>query len=173
MIPDVFKEGGPMNVRGRQVHISVEGINEYYGLENVNHTGGHAQDPILTMYNEELAKDLRMSGTGKWFSYHAVMKREDLQLDSAVWFDFCSYSLFPKSTRGMLIPDMAYVLYSICHNLPINVGYFIRQQISDIRYNRLSGYGFPSLITHFCTHHCCWIGAGITNWLPNTMSLNC
>ncbi|KAL5767362.1 hypothetical protein ACOSP7_013973 [Xanthoceras sorbifolium] len=35
MILDVFMNGGPVNVKGRQVAITVEVINEYYMLENV------------------------------------------------------------------------------------------------------------------------------------------
>ncbi|KAL5834484.1 hypothetical protein ACOSQ4_013981 [Xanthoceras sorbifolium] len=132
MIPDVFKNGGPLSVKGHEVHISVEAINEYYELENVNHTGEHTDNPTLTLYNEDLVRDFHMSGKGTWLSSRAVMKSEELPLDSTFWYEFCLYYLFPKSTRGMVSPDVAYVLYSIRHNLPINIGFLIRQQITAI-----------------------------------------
>ncbi|KAL5834482.1 hypothetical protein ACOSQ4_013979 [Xanthoceras sorbifolium] len=87
MIPDVFMNDGPVNVKGRQVAITVEAINEYYMLEN----------------------DLRTSGEGTWLSNRAVLKIEELHLDSAFWNEFCLYSLFPKSSRSMVSPVMAYV----------------------------------------------------------------
>ncbi|KAL5757460.1 hypothetical protein ACOSP7_020071 [Xanthoceras sorbifolium] len=148
MIPDVFKKGGPVNVRGRQVDISVESKNEYFGLEDVNHMGGHADDPVVTLYNEELVKDLQ-SRKGSWLSSRAVLTTEELHFDSALWNEFCLYSLFPNENGGMVSPDMAYVLYSIRHNLPINIGFLIRQQIADIGNSGLVTCDFPSLITHF------------------------
>ncbi|KAH7571409.1 hypothetical protein JRO89_XS04G0045500 [Xanthoceras sorbifolium] len=84
---DVFKNGGPLSVKGHQVHISVEAVNEYYELENVNHTGEHTDNPTLTLYNEDLVRDLRMSGKGTWLSSRAVMKSEELQLDSTFWYN--------------------------------------------------------------------------------------
>ncbi|KAL5760692.1 hypothetical protein ACOSQ2_019530 [Xanthoceras sorbifolium] len=150
MIPDVFKKGGLVSVKGRQVDISVKSINEYFRLEDVNHMSGHTDDPVLTLYNEELVKDLRRSGKGSWLSSRAVLIKEELHFDAAFWKKFCLYSLFSKSSNSMLILDMAYVLYSICHNLPINFGYIIRQQIAVTGYCGVGRCGFPSLITHFC-----------------------
>ncbi|KAL5836882.1 hypothetical protein ACOSQ3_014051 [Xanthoceras sorbifolium] len=92
---NVFMNGGPVNVKGRQVAIIMEAINKYYMLEN---------------YNEELVKDLRTRGEGTWLSNCAVLKSEELHLDLAFWNEFCLYSLFPKSSRSMVSPDMAYVL---------------------------------------------------------------
>ncbi|KAL5824314.1 hypothetical protein ACOSQ3_020377 [Xanthoceras sorbifolium] len=137
MKPDVFKEGGPVIVNGRQVDISVEAINEYSVLEDVNHTGGHADDHVLAMNNEELAKDLRRSGTGTWLSSRAVLTIEELHFNAAFWYKFCYYSLFPKSTWGMVSPDMTFVLYSIRHNLPINIGVLVRKQIVAIGYSKV------------------------------------
>ncbi|KAL5822460.1 hypothetical protein ACOSQ4_020360 [Xanthoceras sorbifolium] len=166
MIPDVFKKGGPVNVRGRQVGISVESKNEYFGLEDVNHMGGHADDPVVTLYNEELVKDLQRSRKGSWLSSRAVLTTEELHFDSALWNEFCLYSLFPNENGGMVSPDMAYVLYSIRHNLPINIGFLIRQQIADIGNSGLD-------LRVYYRHHRVWTGAGIMYLLSNDMSLNC
>ncbi|KAL5844052.1 hypothetical protein ACOSQ3_010080 [Xanthoceras sorbifolium] len=162
MIPDVFMNGGTVNVKGCQVAISVEAINEYYGLEN---------NPLLTQYNKELAKDLRTSGKGTWFSNHAILKSEELHLDSAFWNEFCLYSLFPKSMQSMVSPDMAYVLYSIRHNLSINIGYLIRQEITAIGFNGESMYMQDMRLSY--PHHRILTSTNITNWLPNDTSLNC
>ncbi|KAL5808315.1 hypothetical protein ACOSQ3_029006 [Xanthoceras sorbifolium] len=83
MVPEEFLIGGPVFVKGHEVDISVEAINEYYRLEtDVNHVGGLAPNPNLTPYNEDLAKYLRTSGTAIWTSSGDVMKCEELRLDS-------------------------------------------------------------------------------------------
>ncbi|KAL5764163.1 hypothetical protein ACOSQ2_016757 [Xanthoceras sorbifolium] len=74
MILDDFLASGPVMVRGRPVFMSVEAINEYFGLETdpslVDDLAAH---PHFTHYNEELTKDLRSSGKPIWNSKSAIL----------------------------------------------------------------------------------------------------
>ncbi|KAL5747095.1 hypothetical protein ACOSQ2_024392 [Xanthoceras sorbifolium] len=136
MVPEEFMIGGPIFVKGHEVDMNAEAINEYYKLEtDLNHVGGLATNPILTPYNKVVAKDLQTSGKATCTSSRAVMKREELQ--------------------------MTFVLYNILYNLPINIGSLIRQQITAIGFLGIDALTTTWLPTDMSLN--CWCMTLIAN----------
>ncbi|KAL5760644.1 hypothetical protein ACOSP7_019156 [Xanthoceras sorbifolium] len=79
MICDDFLTSGPVMVRGQLVFMSVEAINEYFGLEtDPSLVDGLTAYPHFTHYNEELAKDLWSSGKTTWNSRSAILRHAEL-----------------------------------------------------------------------------------------------
>ncbi|KAL5747929.1 hypothetical protein ACOSQ2_025226 [Xanthoceras sorbifolium] len=127
MISNDFLNDGPIIVRGQPVFMMAAAINEYFGLEtDPSLKKGLATYSHFTHYNEELAKDLRSSGNPTWNSRSAIMRHAELRLESAFWNIFVCHSLLPRRHRTTITQDLACVLYSICHDLPINVGCIIK-----------------------------------------------
>ncbi|KAL5762929.1 hypothetical protein ACOSP7_019193 [Xanthoceras sorbifolium] len=53
MVPEVFENGGRVYVRGRQVHMIVKAINDYYKLDtDVDHVDWEALNPKCIAYGE-------------------------------------------------------------------------------------------------------------------------
>ncbi|KAL5798673.1 hypothetical protein ACOSQ2_003493 [Xanthoceras sorbifolium] len=151
MISEDFLTNGPIMVKGRPIFISVEAINEYFGLEtDTTLMDGLAPNPNFTHYNEELATDLRRNGEPTWNSKSSIMRHAELRLDSAFWNVFVCHSLLLRRHRATITQDLACVLYIIRHDLPINIGYIIKQEIAVIACTKVGCLSFPSLITYFC-----------------------
>ncbi|KAL5766356.1 hypothetical protein ACOSP7_016973 [Xanthoceras sorbifolium] len=117
MVLEVFDNGGTVYVRGRQVHMSVMAINDYYILDtDADHVDWEALNPKCIAYGDALAY----------------------------------YYMLPSEQGEILGKKMASFIYAIRHNLPINIGYLIRQSIAKMGKVGVGKICFPSLITHFC-----------------------
>ncbi|KAL5816017.1 hypothetical protein ACOSQ3_024395 [Xanthoceras sorbifolium] len=133
MISEDFFIGGLVMVRGRPIFMSVEAINEYFGLEtDTTLVDGLAPHLNFIHYNEELAKDLRRSREPTWNFRSSILRHVELWLDSAFWNVFICHSLLLRWHRTTITQDLACVQYSICHDLPINIGYIIKQEIAAV-----------------------------------------
>ncbi|KAL5766335.1 hypothetical protein ACOSP7_016952 [Xanthoceras sorbifolium] len=149
-IVDVFENGGAVYVRGRQVHMTVKAINDYYRLDtDADHVDWEALNPKCIAYRDALAQDLGTIRQPTRTSSGIVMFREQLKLDSAFWNEFSYYSVLPSEQGAILSKKMACFIYAIRHNLPINIGYLIRQSIAKMGKVGVGKICFPSLITHF------------------------
>ncbi|KAL5755872.1 hypothetical protein ACOSQ2_020618 [Xanthoceras sorbifolium] len=84
MVPEVFENGGAVYVQGRQVHMSVKAISDYYRLDtDSNHVDWEALNPKCIVYGDALAQDLGTIGKPTRTSSGIVMFREQLNFDSA------------------------------------------------------------------------------------------
>ncbi|KAL5764601.1 hypothetical protein ACOSQ2_017195 [Xanthoceras sorbifolium] len=96
MVQDVFENGGAVYVRGRQVHMTVKAINDYYRLDtDADHVDWEALNPKCIAYRDALAQDLGTIRQPTRTSSGIVMFREQLKLDSAFWNEFSYYSVLP------------------------------------------------------------------------------
>ncbi|KAL5758256.1 hypothetical protein ACOSP7_020867 [Xanthoceras sorbifolium] len=101
MVPDDFFAWGTVVVQGRQITLTPEIVNEYYGLPNLSQApSGMERHQFFTIHNQDLAGSLRIDGHRYWSNsnnhdlFHADL---DLLIDR---FVIRGKSLVPKGPLG-------------------------------------------------------------------------
>ncbi|KAL5736724.1 hypothetical protein ACOSQ2_031512 [Xanthoceras sorbifolium] len=129
---------------------SLKVVSEFYAAMVQEVFDNGVLNPKCIAYGDALVQDLGTIGQPTQTLSGIVMFREQLKLDSAFWNEFSYYSVLPSEQGAILSKNMACFIYAIRYNLPINIGYLIRQSMAKMGKVGVGKICFPSLITHFC-----------------------
>ncbi|KAL5791764.1 hypothetical protein ACOSP7_000358 [Xanthoceras sorbifolium] len=154
MYPPHFHDHGIVPVRGVQIRITPEIINQHFGIVPQPHLRlGYPELLLFSDHNSELAASLRMSGEGVWHEGDGSIRHRQLHIDATFWQVFSDFSLRPTKRRTTLIMETARLIHYIRAGLALDIGVLIRDEILHVG-RRLRGVlPFPCLITHICASH--------------------
>ncbi|KAK1575087.1 hypothetical protein Q3G72_002470 [Acer saccharum] len=142
MVPHRFTQGIPVIVRGREILITANKINEWFGTSQDlgDYVDGIPNHDFFEPYNGYLAADLRMDANPMWNDYLSPLLLSELKLDAALWMMFFDYSLTPKTHRSELSFDAARHLFCARNTLQMDIGQIIVQSIHKGKktYNELA-----------------------------------
>ena len=153
MVPFVFKTRGTVWVRGRQVAISANAINEYLQTPTDPEEEYYEGFPSSANFRPsmgELAANLRRDHSDLWEPGSHHLCHGDLQANLAFWHVFIKCRLIPSTHRTNLSVEAARFLYAIQSGVHFDVGHFIMEEIHKTGDANRGSLPFPSLITYFC-----------------------
>ncbi|KAK0595513.1 hypothetical protein LWI29_007389 [Acer saccharum] len=158
MVPRYFNNGGAVMVRGVQVLVSEDIINNLFGTDQIP----QPQAPLgYTPYSgssEQLAKLLRGNDDGRWGNDHPI-KQSDLPKDMALMSLFTCASLKPVSHHSSIATKRAEILACfLVEGSKINIGRIIKAEIGAAGDVDIKGKSetpqktipFPCLIMKLC-----------------------
>ena len=125
MIPNIFEQGGPVFVRGKNVYISPKDINGGLGTKSyLEFEDRYQNENDYKMYNLNLAKVIQEYPNPHWRKGTKLTRRQ-LGFKQLFWNIFFSYSLIPTKHRNSVSLKMTIILYCKSKKLKFNVGNLI------------------------------------------------
>ncbi|GMN22248.1 hypothetical protein TIFTF001_043484 [Ficus carica] len=115
-------------VRGMQVSIDKDTINQFYGLDDV----------------EDLHQEYAVNAPVEWLDWALEHCK--------VWYHFLKTCLMPSTHIQTVSKDRVLLLDSIISGRPIDVGKIIFQGLGACAANQCGSLWFPSLITSLCAN---------------------
>jgi len=154
MNPPVYHERYTVIVRGTPVHISIDDIAAYHQVPRHRELGMSfgmtAHDEFTVTLSSVIAGSLRRTGEQGWVRTTNEVLKSELHFDLAFLMLFLKSSLKPSSHNTTADPQVAQVLFSLQHGLPMDVGHTIWMEILDAGMTLDGILPFPCMITYFC-----------------------
>ena len=154
MNPPVYHERYTVIVRGTPVRISIDDIAAYHHVprrQELNMSFGLTDhDEFTVTLSPVIAGSLRRTGEQGWVRTTNEVLKSDLHIDLAFLMLFLKSSLKPSSHNTTTDPQVAQVLFSLQHGLPMDVGHIIWMEILDAGMTLDGILPFPCMITYFC-----------------------
>ncbi|KAL3825558.1 hypothetical protein ACJIZ3_021587 [Penstemon smallii] len=142
-----------VKVRGIDVPISEDLINEYYGLD-VYKDGYQDEYTTLCQSHIDMEEVIKVicKEQPKWIdSEKTLFKVGSLKKESCnPWFKFVISRFLPKIQISTVTMDRALLVYCIVTGKKINVGKVIYGSMEKVSKSNAVSLYFPSLITDFC-----------------------
>ena len=151
MVPDVFDDSGIVWVRGIQLVVNADAINDYLSTARIPRLDQYDGLPgnIRRYYTpQDIARSLRRADVE--VPANEVLYHGDLRPEIAFWDVFFTWSLFPSTHRTVVSDEIAQVLFAIQRGTDFDFGRIIVSQILKAARAMRGHLLFPSLITHFC-----------------------
>ena len=158
MIPRYFTSGGAVMVRGVQVQVSEDRINNLFGTDPVPQPQAPFGYTPYSGNSEELARLLRGNDDGRWDNDHLI-RQSDLPKDLALMNLFTCASLRPVSHHSSLAIKRSELLACyLVEGSKIDIGRIIKMEIGGAGDVDIKGKSrtpqkiipFPCLITKLC-----------------------